>query len=432
LNEAALRPNVMLTAFSAAAFACLLANLLPYVLLRRQARGFGVRVESRAATASHATRRYQGALIVAQLSLSLILLGGAGLFLKSFWNSLSADLGLERDHILLATVERPRDSDAAILLPQLLSRLRALPGVTAAGAISDFFIVRNPDYGIIPEGKPLAPSAPLTADEVTPGYFAAVGARLLQGRLLEERDFSGSQRNSVVTESVAKRYWPGEDPIGKRYRHSPNDSPRTIVGVVADMRRSGIENAPPGQIFQPGYPGTSTIAIRTAAPLASLIAEVRREIQAARFVLPTEPRMIEQELAEWMAPRRFHGLVLASFGALAILLASLGVYGVVQYSVLQRQREIGIRVAVGATPALIRSLVLGQGVRYAAAGLLIGLAGFLALGRVLQTLLFDVKPTDPLSLLAAAAALLLATLLACWRPAARALSISPVDVLRSE
>ena len=432
LNEAAIRPHVMLAAFVAAALACLLANLLPYVLLRRQARGFGVRVESRAATASQATRRYQGALIVAQLSLSLILLGGAGLFLRSFWNNLSADLGMQRENVLLADVERPRDSDPAIRLPELFASLRGIPGVTAVGAISDFFVVRNPDYGMIPEGKPAAPAAPLTADEVTPGYFAATGARLLRGRLLEERDYAGPQRNSVVTESVAKRYWPGEDAIGKRYRHSPSSSPRTIVGIVADMRRSGIEAQPPGQIFQPGYPGRSTIAIRTAGSLAGVAAAVRREIRKASFVMPTEPRPIEQDLGEWMAPRRFHGLVLASFAGLAILLAALGVYGVVQYSVLQRQREIGIRVAVGATPALIRSLVLGQGARYAAAGLLIGMAGFLALGRLLQSLLFDVKPADPLSLTGAAGALLLATLAACWRPAARALSISPVDVLRSE
>lgn len=432
LNEAAVRPNVMLVAFAAASAACFLANVLPYWLLRRQARGFGVRVESRAATASLSTRRMQDALIVAQLSLSLVLLGGAGLFLKSFWNNLSADLGMRRENLLLADVERPRDSDSAIVLPQLLDRLRALPGVAAAGAISDFFIVRNPDYGMLPEGKPPAPTAPLTADEVTPGYFAATGARLLRGRLLDERDFSGSASNAIVTESVATRYWAGEDALGKRFRYSPTDSPKTIVGIVADMRRSGIETQPPGQIFQAGYPGRSTIAIRTAGPVSGIHAAVRREIRNSRFVMPTEPRPIEQDLSTWMAPRRFHGLVLGSFAALAILLSALGVYGVVQYSVLQRQREIGIRIAVGATPSLIRSLILGQGIRYAATGLLIGMAGFLALGRLLQSLLFDVKPADPHSLIAAATALIAATLLACWRPAARALSISPVDVLRSE
>ncbi|HZO56660.1 MAG TPA: ADOP family duplicated permease [Bryobacteraceae bacterium] len=432
LNEAALRANVLATAFSAAALACLFANLIPYWLLRRQARGFGVRVESRAVTASQSTRRMQGALIVAQLSLSLILLGGAGLFLKSFWNSLSADLGMRRENILLAEVERPRDSNSSVVLSELLGRLRALPGVVAAGGISDFFIVRNPDYGMIPEGKPPVPSAPLTADEVTPGYFAATGARLLRGRLLDEHDFTGNQRNVVVTESVASRYWAGEDAIGKRFRHNPTDSPKTVVGIVADMRRSGIESRPPGQIFQAGYPGSSTIAIRTAGHIDGLVTSVRREIRNAHFVMPSEPRMIEQDLSTWMAPRRFHGLVLASFAALAVLLAALGVYGVVQYSVLQRQREIGVRVAVGATPALIRALILGQGLRYAAAGLALGIAGFLALGRVLQSLLFDVKPADPLAILAAAASLLLATLVACWRPAARALSISPVDVLRSE
>jgi predicted permease len=427
LNEVTVDWRTLAAAAAAALTGGLVATLAPLWRVRQQ----GAANVQRSAGRGVARGRLQGGLIVTQLALSVALLGAAGVFVRSFWNTLTADLGIVRSGVAIAEVQTRSGTQSGVAFPEAIRRLEALPGVAAAGAVQDFFIVRNPQARLLRDGKAEVQGA-LTADLVSPGYFRAVGTRLLKGRYLAESDYVPGGRNVVIDETVAKRYWPGEDPVGQSFRRNEGSPPATVVGIITAVRRQGIDRDPPGQLFYPGYPGRMTIAVRLRQAAPGALRSIQEEIRGQGLILPREPRMIESALSEQTTSRRFYGLVMGGFAALAVLLAALGVYGVVQYSVLQRRRELGIRMAVGATAQDVLRLVLSQGLRYGVIGVAAGLAGFLALAGVLDSLLFGVSATDPLSIASAGGILLLATLLACWMPARHAVSIQPLEALRSE
>jgi len=272
---------------------------------------------------------------------------------------------------------------------------------------------------------------------VTPGYFRAMGIPLLHGRVLADADGASSEQPVVITRSMASRLWPGESALGKRLFWGGTDGvPRTVVGVVGDIRDVQLDAEPEPIMFIPysevPVPGM-TLIVRTSGGRSSVAAAVRREIQAEDRQLPLpEIRSISENRAAAVAEPRFRMLLLGGFAAAALLLATLGVYGVMAFAVRQRTREIGVRIALGAHARRVFALVLRQGMMLAGIGVLLGLVGALAFTRVLQSLLFGISATDPAVLIAVALLLGVVTMIGAYLPARRAARIDPVVALREE
>jgi putative ABC transport system permease protein len=295
--------------------------------------------------------------------------------------------------------------------------------------------------GLVPEGQPrdqehlIQSSMRLTV----PGYLAAMRIPLVRGRDFTSQDVAGAQRVMIVSEALAKRAWPNEDPIGKRIKYGPaeSDAPwMTIVGVVGDMRRTGYDTPVRYETFLPLAQNVlpyMTLVVRTAGEPLSLVPAVRAAIRAVDPDQPVyEVKSMDQLLSERVAQRRFSMALLATFAGLALALGLVGVYGVTSYLVAQRTREVGLRIALGAQPGQLIGMVVRQGMAAAALGLAVGLVGALATARLMRGLLYDVAPTDAATLVAVTALLALATLLANYLPARRAAHVDPLVALRNE
>jgi predicted permease len=321
-------------------------------------------------------------------------------------------------------------------------RLRALPGVLAVGAISDFFIHRQPDYRVSIEGDPprqpddVAP--PLTEDQVLPGYFEAMRIPLLRGRLLTASDGApGAQPVIVINEEMARRFWPGKDPIGRRLKYGldPNSKNpwKTVVGVVADMRRQRLDEPAIPYMFQVGIGSDMDIAVRTQGDPAQWRDAIRGAIRAVDADVPPYGIVtIEQRLGRTVALRRLQTLLLAGLAGVALVLSVIGAYGVVQQSVGTRTQEIGIRMALGANAGAIVRMVLASGLTPALIGLAVGLGGSLAMSRTMATFLYETNPLDPAIYAGVTVVLLAVTSFACLSPARRAARYDPVVALKNE
>jgi putative ABC transport system permease protein len=401
-------------------------------------------------TAGADRRRLRSALVAAEVALSLVLLIGAGLLLQSFVRLTRVDSGVRPEHTLTAYLVLPRakygDDRATLAFWQrLLERVEQLPGVAAAGLgmslppdqleVSDIFTV---------EGAPPAPSGqgPPMANLVfvSPGYFDALGARLLRGRRFDHADRADAPKVAIVSESLARRFVAGADPLGKRIRtggaERPNNPWMEIVGVVGDLRYDGLALPPAPALFQPiGQSSWSEmyLVVRSSTQPAALVPALRRVVAALDPGLPLAGvRTMDETLAASVSEPRFRTLLLGAFSVLALLLATVGVYGLVAYTLAQRTHELGIRVALGASSGRVLRLVLAGGLRLIGAGVAIGLLASLALTRLASSLLFGVTATDPPTFLAAALLLSLVALLASFLPARRATRLDPAAVLRSE
>jgi len=323
---------------------------------------------------------------------------------------------------------------------RLHEAVHAMPGVTAA-AVSTTLSMTGSDIGMgfSPEGHPVDPNVRTSAAffGVSPDYFSTLGIRVVRGRGFTERDDEHSAPVMVINETMAAKYWPGEDAVGKRMKIGYNQTgPREIVGVVADVKQKALTDAATAQMYAPfvqaPWPFLTTVARTTAAPeaaagsLRAVLARLDPE-QAAG-----EVRTYDQYVARSIATPRFTARLLGAFAALALLLAGFGLYGVMAYSVAQRRREIGIRMALGAQAADVRSLVVNQAARLGGMGLLAGLAGALAATRILGRLLFGVSATDPATFAAVSAALTAVLLLAAYLPARRATRVDPIVALRAD
>jgi putative ABC transport system permease protein len=308
--------------------------------------------------------------------------------------------------------------------------------------------------GFFIDGRPI----PTPADDVqthyrstTPGYFRTMGIPLLNGRTFSDADDSRSNKVAIINETMARRFWPGEDPIGRRialnfeamrfYRNRPPEldlekGMREIVGVVADVRHSRLDGESFAEMYVPHAqkPGREmTLVVRAAGGQEGLVSAVRRQVLALDKDQPVSSVGTMQRLVEdSMAQPRYNTLLLSLFGAIALILASVGVYGVISFSVAQRTREIGIRMALGARRADVLKMVISEGARLALMGVAIGLAAALALTRVLSRLLFEVSPTDPWTFVGITLLLCSVASLACWLPAHRATKIDPMNALRHE
>jgi len=271
---------------------------------------------------------------------------------------------------------------------------------------------------------------------VSPGYFQAMSTRLLQGRDFTERDDENAPPVAIINEAFARRFWPGHDPLGKRFSQGEAGGPRLqVIGVVEDGKYAGLNEQPQPYFCRPlaqAYVGTNTIIARTNAEPQKLLAAIRNEVQQLDPHMPVSGKLLTERLALPLLPARVTAVILGIFGLLALVLAAIGIYGVMSYAVSRRTHEIGVRVALGAQASDVLRLIIGQGMRLTLVGVLIGLTIALLLTRLMKSLLFGVSATDPLTYVGVAALLGGVALLACYLPARRATKIDPMAALRNE
>ncbi|MDQ3816655.1 MAG: ABC transporter permease [Acidobacteriota bacterium] len=396
-------------------------------------------------------RRLRNAFVIAEMALALVLLVGAGLLIQTLSKLRDQYSNMRPESVLtLRTVlsdERyPEHAQRTAFYDRVLERVKNLPGVVAAGYTTSVPLIwKGGSNNISLEGRQPEPGVKWNANhrQVSPGYFQAIGMTLKQGRLFTEQDNDRAMPVVIINETMARQYWPGENPVGKRFKMGgPNsDAPwMTIVGVVADVKQMSADAPARPEMYMPvsQVPYYSLFAprdlvIRANTPPTGLVPAVR---QAIHEVDPNEPvsdiRTMEEVLEQETSQQRVGMILLAVFAGLALLLASLGIYGVLSYFVVQHVPEIGVRMALGAQAGDVLKLIIGKGMRLVLAGVAIGLAGSFALTRLMKSLLFGVSAFDPLTFAAVAALLVLVALLACYLPARRATRVDPMVALRYE
>lgn len=392
---------------------------------------------------------YRSALVAGEVALALVLLIGAGLLLRSLVRLQAVDPGFRTANALTMTVSLPESRYAephrkVAFFQELQARLGALPGVTSAALASHLPLAgRSLTADVEPEGQPVpAPNEPRLADyvSVTPGFFRVMGIPLVAGRDLASGDVLEGPPVVVINAAMARRYWANRNPIGRRVvvgaTVGADVRPRTIVGVVGDVRAAGLESEPAPAMyvcyFQNPWP-TMNAVVRTVSDPASLAAAVRAQVRALDANQPVyNLRSLDEVLGGSLALRRTQARLLSVFTLAALLLAAVGVYGVVAHAVARRTHEVGIRMALGARRGDVLRLVVGQGIRPVAIGLALGCLGALGASKTLAGLLFGVAPTDAVTFAGASFVLLLVALAACWLPARRATRVDPVVALRSE
>jgi putative ABC transport system permease protein len=450
LNEARVDLWVMSFTLTLSLITGLLFGLAPAAQVSKATFNESLKEANRGLAGSSGRRYASGLLVISEIALALVLLVGAGLLTKSFLNLLRVNPGFNPENVLTIPVSPPqakyREGQQQIaFFEQALRRIEALPGVRAAGVSqsiplggntwgSNFSIQEQPT---IPLGA--HPNATLYA--VSPKYFDAMGILLMKGRGFTERDAKGAAGVVIIDESLASRFFPGGDAIGKHLTidflpGTGEPTPREIIGIAANVKHFGLERESGPQIYesylQHSYPGM-TLVVRTSSDPSGQAPAIRSELRALdRNLLISKIRTMEEIVAGKTASRRFNTLLMAVFAAVALTLAAVGLYGVLSHSVSQRRQEIGIRMAMGAQVGDVLKLVVGQGMRLSLIGVAVGLAGAFGLTRLMAKLLFGVKPTDPLTFALVTAMLIAVALVACYIPARRATKVDPIVVLRCE
>ena len=420
----------------------------------------------RGASAHGATNRLRSALVVAQVALTLILLTGAGLLGKSFLSVLHIDPGFRPENTMAMETSMDAEEPAEVerraqFHQQLLDGINRIPGVSAAGGINrlpmtgggangTFLIMNGADppeaeagdiqYWIRLKQNPQTRTGYAEYRIASPGYFEAMGIPLLAGRLFDRTDSPGAVHAAVISESLAKRYFADDDPVGKRIEFGNMDGDMHalhIIGVVGDVHEYGLEANPRPTLYanyvqRPRPTGDFTIVARGNIEPAAMVPAMREVVQAIRGDVPLKFRAVAQVFSSSLNDRRFNLVIFAIFALAALLLAATGVYAVMSYAVTQRTQEIGIRMALGARFTDIMKLTMGQGFKLISLGLVIGLGGALAMTRLLATLLFGVSTRDPLTFAGVTLLLCGIALLACYIPARRATRVDPMVALRYE
>lgn len=391
-------------------------------------------------------RVVRNALVVVEVALAMTLLVGAGLMIGSFVRLQRVPSGFDAEQVLTVPLQLPANSyshdQLRTFFRAALTRIAAIPGVTAAGATTtDPFRQWGFSNDVTPtERAAQAPEGGFMQSgwrSVTPGFFRAMGIPLLRGRVLSAADRADGARVTVISETLAGRLWPGEDPIGKGlFWGGKSGTPLTVVGVVGDIRDVRLEADPPPLMFLP-YDQTPmagmTLVIKTAGNPANVAGAVRQAIRSIDKNLPVpEMRPLDEGRASAVAEPRFRMLLLGTFAAVALVLATMGIYGVMAFTVAQRTREIGVRMALGARPGGVSRMIIRQGMILTLIGMVLGTLGALSLTRVLASLLFDTAPTDPATFAVVTVLLVGVALLATYLPARRAMRVDPVIALRSE
>jgi predicted permease len=413
-----------------------------------------LRQGSRGSGAGRSQSRLLSALVVGEAALALVLLAGAGLALGSFARLSRVDPGFDPHGVLAANItlgaaQYGRPESRVHFWSRLLEQLESDPAVAAAGLVTSLPLTHhNTGTGLLVEGRP-TPREGATPivwfRAASPGYFRAMLIPLRRGRLLSQADDERAAPVALINETLARRYWPGEDPIGKRFTNSrprPGEPPRwfTVVGVVGDVRHKSLTEPPDAELFwsyrqAAGWLGSAWLVVRSraaggAAGMAPLLRRAVRAIDRGQSL--SQVRTLEEIVASAMAPQRLAATLMAGFAGIALALAAMGTYGLLSYWVTRRRPELGLRLALGAPPGSLHRKVVGQGMKLAAAGAALGLAGSAALGRLAESLFYGVSAAAPFLLAAAALALETAAALAAWIPARRAAAVDPMAALRCE
>jgi putative ABC transport system permease protein len=395
-------------------------------------------------------RWLRNAFVVAEIALSLVLLVGAGLLIQTLSKLRGQYADLRPDSVLtmrtqLTGANYREHQPKVAFYDAVLARVKTLPGVAAAGYTTAVPLTGMTSIGLSLEGREPEPNTSWNAvhRQISPDYFQAMGLAVRQGRVFNERDDERATPVAVVNETMARQFWKGEDVMGKRFKLGPVDGPNpwlTVVGVVSDVRQMGVDAPVKAEMYVPYWQAAPytlfvprDLVIRTTVAPTSLVPSVR---QAIREVDPNQPvanvRTMDEVLGRVTAQRSLGMQLLTAFAALGLLLAALGIYGVLSYFVVQHTPEIGVRMALGARPADVLKLVIGRGMKLALAGVVVGLFGAFLLTRAMSSLLFGVSAIDPLTFAGVAALLTLVAFLACYLPARRATKVDPMVALRYE
>ena len=436
--------TVLVFTLAVAVGSTLIFGLAPALRLSRA--GVGQALKEAGRTGATAGRRFVwSSLVVVEMALSIVLLVGAGLLLKSFHRLSSTPTGFEPRQILALEISLPESkypepAQQAGYYGQALERLAALPGVRQAGAAAVVPLAgADIIYSFEVEGQPPAPAGQYPSanyNAVSAGYFATLGIPLRRGRLFTEQDDASSPAVAIVDEGFVRRFLGDGDPLGRRITIGNADRVREIVGVVGSVHHYGLEDTSPAMMYEPyaQTPSDSmTLVLKTTGDPAALAPAARAAILTVDPDQPVgEVRTMEAVVASSVAPHRLPAILLGLFATLALVLASVGLYGVLSYSVTQRTHEIGVRLALGAADGDLLRLIIGQGMRLALGGVALGLVAAFPLGRLIAGLLYGVSPADPVVFGGLALFLSAVALVACWLPARRAARIQPMMALRNE
>jgi predicted permease len=441
-DEVGVNGRALAFTFALSTLVAVALGLVPLLRLGRRDLQEGLKEAARGQSAGVARRGLRATLVVTQVALTMVLLAGAGLLLKSFVKVLEVDPGFRTESAVAMEIssgdEQPQRR--AAFYRQVLERLAALPGVTAVGGVNGL-----PMAGGGADGQFLIDDNPALKGYgefrvASPGYFNAMGIRPVRGRLFDQGDGPDTPQVALVSESLAREYWPNEDPLGRGIQYGNMDGDARllrVVGVVSDVREFGLEASARPTVYvhylqRPGHSWRFAVVARTRGDVNTLIPAMRSAVQSINRDVPINFRTLDQIFSSSLDNRRFSLVIFGSFAAAALLLAALGIYGVTSYAVTQRTQEIGIRIALGARVADVLRLVIGQGMRSVLLGVAIGLGGALALTRLIAHLLYGVSTADPPTLVAVTALLTSVGLLACYIPARRAARTNPLVALRHE
>jgi len=461
LNEISINLPVLLFALGASIVTGAIFGLVPALQADRLDLTHMLKQEGRGSTGSGEQARTRRILVVIEFALSLVLMVAAGLLMRSFRDLVNVRLGFSPQNVTAVRTRLPEPNDPktdtyrtaaqeAPFFRELLRRNRALPKVEEAAlgdtasipldeSLRDLKLISEGQFLFTVEGRDIQRGEPAVAERssVTPEYFHLLKMPLLRGRLFDDSDNDKASQVAVINEAFARSYWPNQNPIGKRFRKARTDSPWiTVVGLIANARTESLAKAGVPKIYLDLYQtGGKRLAmfLRGDLDAASIPGEVREQVQSVDPTLPVfGAQMLNETVVASLAERRFSMEIVALFALTALLLAGLGIYGVISYLVSERTHEIGIRLALGAERRSILQMVMRQGLGLAIAGAAVGLVAALIVSHLMTGLLYGVRPTDPLTFAGVALLLIGVALLACYIPARRAIRVDPLVALRHE
>ncbi len=445
ISEIRLDSSVLIFSLALSIITGLVFGVAPAWLAARADVNEALKQGTRGSTEGGARGRMRSALVVIEVTFALMLLGGAGLLARSFMQLAKVDPGFNPDNATLLRLSLPQKKYA---LPEqqtafadaLLERVKALPGVQAAGVTHSMPLVSDYVLGFNIEGRPAIAPSDLPSTNyyaVTPDYFNAMGIRLIRGRVFTPQDDAKAPRVAIINETMARQHFANEDPIGKRINITNGpDTWREIVGIVGDIKQYGVDKATSAQSYEPfaQVPFSSVnVVVRTNGSPAALLGALRPTVYAVDKDQPVGAiRPLEEIMADSIARQRFAMTLLSVFSGVALVIAAVGIYGVMAYNVVQRTGEFGIRMALGAQQRDVLRLVLTQGGKLIGLGLVIGLLATLAASRAMGSMLFNTSAYDPLTLATITVLLAVVALVACFFPANRATKVNPIEALRAE